>query len=109
MHEYSLAKEIANIVKEKTLNQSLVSISLKAGILSGVFPDSLSFYLELIFQDLGWKDVKIHIESVPAKYTCQCGKTYTTEALLSGCPDCGQFERSLIEGDQCIIETLEVK
>ena len=112
MHEYSLAKEIAEIVQEKMQSlpqkQSLSSITIKAGILSGIFPDSLSFYLEIIFQDMGWQNTKIYIESVPAKYACECGHLYTTEVLLSGCPLCGQFERNLVEGDQCIIETLEI-
>ncbi len=111
MHEYSLAKEIANIVQEKIqsveASNALSGITIKAGILSGVFPDSLSFYLEMIFQDMGWTNAKISIESVPAKYACQCGYIYVTEQLLSGCPLCNRFERHLIEGDQCIIETIE--
>jgi hydrogenase nickel insertion protein HypA len=126
MHELSLATDIVKIAIEQAtaftqpasdksskeekdrINIPLVGIKLKVGVLTGIFPDSLHFYLDLILKEQGFENVSIQIESVDVRYTCSCGNTYIVDSIMEACPACGQFSRTLVEGNDCLIESIEL-
>jgi hydrogenase nickel incorporation protein HypA/HybF len=108
MHEYGIALEIARLVEERAGNRPVSAISLRVGALSGISGDSVSLYLELVFREKRGKVPRIAVEPVPASLQCVCGNRYTAEKLFDPCPACGGFERTILDGDQCTIESMEV-
>jgi Zn finger protein HypA/HybF involved in hydrogenase expression len=132
MHEFSIATEIVRITLEQVslwknaqqlkqefqpavpaepgtqTNTHLKGIKLKIGTLTGIYPDSLLMYLEIIFKEKGIEQLDVKIETVPARYGCQCGHTYLADSLLSPCPVCQGFERSLIEGNECTLDSIDL-
>jgi len=109
MHEYSIAKEISEIVIKNANNNKIIAIELKIGSLSGVFSESVIFYLELIFNEKGLMPIKIKIEAENALFKCNCGKEYQADNLLLSCPECGKFERDIIAGNECIIKNIIIE
>lgn len=109
MHEYSIAVQIAGIAEEQSDNKPLKEISIGIGTLSGVFDESLKFYLEHIFHEKYNSGIEIRTEIITAEFKCSCGEKYTTDNILSPCPNCGKFERTIIKGNECIIKSIKTE
>jgi hydrogenase nickel incorporation protein HypA/HybF len=109
MHEYSVATEIAEIVKQTAQGRPVKKISLAIGSLSGIFTDSLLMYLEIVLPDMGMNNVAIETREVPALFACACGNEYKAENIASACPACGGFERTIKAGHDCTVESIEVE
>jgi hydrogenase nickel incorporation protein HypA/HybF len=108
MHEYGIALEIANLVAEKAAGRTVIAISLRVGALSGISGDSVSMYLDLVFREKSEKVPRITIEQAPASLQCACGNRYTAEKMFDPCPQCGGFDRTVLDGTECTIESIEV-
>jgi hydrogenase nickel incorporation protein HypA/HybF len=109
VHEYGIAKEIADMVIKKSEGREIASINLEIGTLAGIYSDSLSFYLELIFTEKGMDNIKINIEKIPYVFQCRCGHRYEANDFYFSCPECGGFEREIIKGRDCIVKHITVK
>jgi hydrogenase nickel insertion protein HypA len=109
VHEYSVASEIAAIVKEAAKNRPVKKITLAIGVLSGIFSESLLMYLELVLPEMGMKNVSIETKEIPAAFVCSCGTEYTAESMTALCPQCGGYERSIKSGHDCTVESIEVE
>jgi hydrogenase nickel incorporation protein HypA/HybF len=108
MHEYGIALEIAEIASKNANGQNIAKINLQIGDLSGVFSESLTMYLELIFQEKQKKAPAIAVNKVKAKFKCSCGNDYAPSKLFDPCPSCGGFTRSVVDGNECTVESIEV-
>jgi hydrogenase nickel incorporation protein HypA/HybF len=109
MHEYSVASEIAAIVKQTAKGLPVKKISLSIGVLSGIFSESLLMYLELVLPEMGMTGVAIETKEIPATFVCVCGTEYTAKSMTEVCPQCGGYERSIQSGHDCTIESIEVE
>jgi hydrogenase nickel incorporation protein HypA/HybF len=108
MHEYSVATEIAALVKQTAKDRPVRKITLAIGALSGIFSESLLMYLELVLPESGMENVVIETKEVLACFVCGCGTEYTAERMTTLCPNCGGYERSIKSGHDCTIESIEV-
>jgi hydrogenase nickel insertion protein HypA len=109
MHEYSVASDIAAIVKQTAGERPVKKITLAIGLLSGVFSESLLMYLELVLPEMGMENVLIETREVPALFLCSCGTTYPAESMATVCPKCGGYDRSIQSGQDCTVESIEVE
>jgi hydrogenase nickel incorporation protein HypA/HybF len=109
MHEYSVASEIAAIVKKNAQGRQVNKITLAVGALSGIFTGSLLMYLELVLPDQGMKNVFVETKEIPASFSCLCGAEYTANDIIAACPSCGGFDRTIKAGHDCTIESIEVE
>jgi hydrogenase nickel insertion protein HypA len=108
MHEYSVAAEIAALVKNTAQGRTVTKITLGIGALSGIFTESLLMYLEIVLPELGMDNVKIETKAVAATFTCTCGTEFTAEHIASVCPTCGIMGRTIKSGQDCTVESIEV-
>ncbi len=109
MHEYSVACEIAALVKQSAQGRPVKQISLAVGALSGIFTESLLMYLGLVLPDMGMNNVAIETKDVPATFACTCGATYAADTVASVCPACGGYNRTITAGADCTVESIEVE
>jgi|WetSurMetagenome_2_1015567.scaffolds.fasta_scaffold00423_14 hydrogenase nickel insertion protein HypA len=109
MHEYAVACEIAALVKQTTAGARVEKITLGVGALSGIFTESLTMYLELVLPDMGMESVKIETRDVPAVFACDCGERYEARSILTACPKCGAYARTVAAGQDCVVESIEVE
>jgi hydrogenase nickel insertion protein HypA len=108
MHEYSVALEIAETALKNAGDKPLLRISLRIGEISGIFEEPLAMYTEIIFREKNLPPPALAIEKVGATFQCACGSRYTPARMFDPCPSCGGFERAIIEGKDCTIESIEV-
>jgi hydrogenase nickel insertion protein HypA len=108
MHEYSIAAEIAELVKQTAQNRPVKKITLAIGLLSGIFSDSLLMYLEIVLPEMGMENVVIETKEIPATFLCVCNTEYTANSMGELCPHCNGYERSIKSGHDCTIESIEV-
>ena len=44
-----------------------------------------------------------------SRVTCvACGKEYEVDKMTDGCPACGGFDRKIVAGKDCVVESIEV-
>jgi hydrogenase nickel incorporation protein HypA/HybF len=108
MHEYSVALNIADLVLQHSQGKRIEKVNLSIGDMSGVFYDSLAMYLQLVLDEKGHKNVVLEAQFIPATFICTCGKEYTTSKMAEGCPACGGYDRKIIAGKDCQVESIEV-
>jgi hydrogenase nickel incorporation protein HypA/HybF len=109
MHEYSVAAEIAAIVKQTAQGRPVKKITLAIGSLSGIFTESLLMYLEIVLPDLGMNNVAIETKEIPATFACACGTEYKADNIAAACPICGGYDRTIKAGHDCTVESIEVE
>ncbi len=108
MHEYSVAYEIVALVKQTAKGARVVKITISVGALSGIFTESLLMYLEFAFPEAGMDNVSVETIDVPAQFECSCGKRYSADRISSACPLCGGYERTVVAGQECMVDSIEV-
>jgi hydrogenase nickel insertion protein HypA len=108
MHEYGIAQEIADMALASAEGRKIAKINLRIGELSGIFGESLTMYLDLIFRERQPTAPEFAIVNEKAEYRCSCGNRYSPEKLFDPCPSCSGFERTPVGGTECLIESIEV-
>ena len=108
MHEYGIALEIARVAQEGAGGRTIMQINLRVGELSGVFVDSVALYLELIFREKNLKPPRLVSTPAPAVFQCACGNRYSPAKPFDPCPACNGFYRTIVDGKECTIESIEV-
>jgi hydrogenase nickel incorporation protein HypA/HybF len=108
MHEYGVALEIAQTAFSAAGKRRLSKVTLRVGELSGVFAESLAMYCDLIFREKQSERVDVVSVTIPARFTCACGAVYSPRKLFDPCPSCGGADRSVIDGKECSLESIEV-
>ena len=108
MHEYGVALDIADLALKTAGNRPITKVNLRIGDLSGIFCESLVMYLEGIFREKQNNAPPVSVERIRARFKCSCKTEYTPDNLFDSCPSCGGFDRAAIDGNECIIESIEV-
>ena len=108
MHEYGVALEIAQTALSAAGSRRLSKVTLRIGELSGVFAESLAMYCDLIFREKQSERVEVVAMTIPARFTCACGTVYSPRKLFDPCPSCGGADRTVIDGKECLLESIEV-
>lgn len=109
MHEFAVASGIVDTLLEHARGREVEKVTLSIGLFSGVYADSLKFYIDLLFEDRGLKAPVLELLHPPARCRCACGAEYGLSKPLDACPSCGGHQRSVLEGRDCVIESLEVR
>ncbi len=103
MHELGIAQAALNHVltqAKRTGAQSIDTIVLRIGALSGVDPEALRFAFEAILPTSAAAGARVELESVAAVAKCRsCGHDYSPEnETLFECPHCHSFGAELLQG-----------
>jgi len=108
MHEYGVAQEIAELAHATAGGKPIVKVTVRVGALSGIFGESLAMYLELLIGERQDTPPAIVTTTIAARFRCTCGTEYTPEKIFDPCPSCSGFDRAVIDGNSCTIESIEV-
>jgi len=112
MHELSIALSIIHLAEEVALKEqadSVSSIDIEIGTLSGVVIEALEFAMETTVINTKLENAKINLLKIPGKAKCKnCNLIFETNDLLSLCPNCKQANFNIVEGKQLRIKSLIV-
>ena len=111
MHEFGIATEIVNVVKETVESRPvkrLISVTVEVGQLAMVNPEQLKFSFEMITEGGPFEGVEMKVETLPAGAKCKCGFEGALGDEDYVCPKCGGMYE-LLSGRGISIKNLEVE
>ncbi len=111
MHELSIAEGIFSTI-EKQLGEvkSLTCVNLTIGPLAGISSESLEFWLAEVAKQKGFGSPAVVIKKTNAMAACSiCATNYELKSFYAACPKCASFERTIISGHECTIDTIELE
>jgi hydrogenase nickel incorporation protein HypA/HybF len=110
MHELSLCRAIAGVVKPHAAGRPVSIVRVRVGALRQVLPEALSFCWTLLrdFEDLG--AAELELELVPAEVSCRtCSATAGIASRFSvSCPACGSADVEVVHGEEFLVTSIEV-
>ncbi len=112
MHEMSIAMSIVEIA-EKEAKKAKVSrfaaIEMEIGTLAGIEFDALDFVWEAAVHSTVLEEAEKRIKKIPARARCEdCDKEFTLEFIHDNCPNCGSFFKTIIQGRELRVKSLEL-
>ena len=112
MHELSIAQsivELAENVASKEKADSVKSIDIEIGALSGVVLDALEFAMEMTIKNTKLENTAINYLIITGKADCsECNVQFETDNLLALCPSCKKANFKIVDGKQLRIKSLVV-
>jgi len=113
MHELSVTQGIMQIVEaeaKKNDVKKVLSIKLMVGVLSGVMPQLIQDYFELVAVGTVVEGAKLIIERVPASIKClECQEVSPIDRMKLRCPKCNGIEVNIVTGKEFYIDSMEVE
>lgn len=113
MHEYPLTEQIVQIAGRRLAEAGgsrVTAIHLVLGENSGIVPESIHMYFDLIAAGTPCQDARIEIERVRAKLRCPaCGALFVRKPMSFACPECGTDGHPTAIGKEFYIKSIEVE
>ncbi|SDW27518.1 hydrogenase nickel incorporation protein HypA/HybF [Lutibacter oricola] len=112
MHELSIAMDIVRITENETTKANankVTKIELEVGVLSGVEVDSLEFVWSSAVKDSILEKANLKILKISGKGKCKdCNTEFEMENIFDVCPKCSSNFKSILQGKELRVKTLEV-
>ncbi|WP_434512090.1 hydrogenase maturation nickel metallochaperone HypA [Desulfitobacterium sp. AusDCA] len=113
MHEMSLMGGVFEVI-ERTLSQhevkKVLQVKLKVGELTNAEPEALHMAFEAYSQDTVCEGAELIVERVPVLgYCSNCHYEFNIKTMIFLCPQCGNPKIEVIQGEELLIESLEVE
>lgn len=113
MHELSITQNILRIASDyatKASAQRVTDLYLVIGQLSSIVDDSVQFYWDIISKGTLCEGATLHFQRIAARLRCQqCGTEYGLEQELTTCPTCHSVRVQVIQGEEFLLESIEVE
>lgn len=113
VHEMSLMGGVFEVI-EKTLSQHevkrVLQVKLKVGELTNAVPDALQMAFEAFSQGTACEGAELIVERVPVIGYCPgCHQEFDVNTMIFLCPTCGNSKIEVLQGEELLIESLEVE
>lgn len=113
MHELPVAESILDIAlrhAQQAGAQRITAVQLVIGDLSSFIDESIQFYWDMISQDTLAQGAQLRFRRVPARVECRdCGRQFSPGKTITPCPHCASARLRVVEGDQLLVEAIEVE
>lgn len=107
MHELSIAGAIVDTALKHAAGRQVKVVTVRAGALRQVVPDSLEFYFGFVTRDTGCEGARLELIEVPARLRC-CGEEWQVDFPDLRCAECGGAAE-IVAGDELEVESIEVE
>lgn len=113
MHEltllYGVAQKVGQAVKENGLDH-VDAVVIEVGEATSVIPEFLQDGYEIISDDYDFlRGSELIIERITAIGRCRnCGTEFPVVANKGLCPECGSFDKDIIEGTDFFIREVRI-
>lgn len=114
MHELPITQSIVKIAceeAEKHNAKKVYEIRIKVGELSGLVPECIQYYYDIVSEGTIAKGAKIIVDKVQMKMHCnECSyEDEFSNVEGSSCPRCGSNSVKVLGGNEFYIESMEVE
>lgn len=114
MHEFSVASELVRTVEEAFNGSGATTpvtvVNVIVGKLSGVVPDYLKHYYEIITKDnpmLSGAEVRVEIQEVEA-ICADCDEVFGEDSFVLACPKCSSTNVVIRKGRELMVDSIEI-
>lgn len=113
MHEltllYGVAQKVEEVVKENDLGH-IDAVVIEVGEATAVIPEFLQDGYEIISDDYDFlRGSELIINRITAIGCCRnCGREFPIVENKGLCPDCGSFDKDIIQGTEFFIKEVRV-
>ncbi|MCX2720361.1 hydrogenase maturation nickel metallochaperone HypA [Lentiprolixibacter aurantiacus] len=111
MHEMSIAMSIVKIAEEEARKANVrhfSAIDLEIGTLAGIEFDALDFVWEAAVQQTVLEKAEKRIIKIPGRARCaDCNEEYPVSFIYDNCPSCGSYLKSILQGKELRVKSLE--
>ncbi len=110
MHELSLCRAIAGVVKPHAAGRRVDVVRLQVGALRQVVPETLIFCWSLVRDHEDMPAAELELELVPAQVRCrECGRQSEIESRWSvACPECQSGDVDVVAGEEFLVTSVDV-
>jgi len=112
MHEAGLMQEALELAREHMTRQGgtrIHRLRLRVGPLAGVVPAALQFAFEALTPGTPAEGASLEIVDVPVICFCPgCAREFPTAGWVFECPDCRQLTDQVRQGQELLLDSLEV-
>lgn len=113
MHEMSLMGGVFEVI-EQTISQHTIKrvlqVKLKVGELTNAEPDALQMAFEAYSKDTICEGAELSVERVSVRARCRdCQHEFTVRGMFFLCPNCQNTSVEIIQGEELLLESLEVE
>lgn len=113
MHEMALMGGVFEVIERTLINHDVkrvLQVKLKVGELTNAQPDALQMVFEAFCKDSICEGAELIIERVPVLGRCRnCQLEFTVETMFFLCPKCQNTSIEVIQGDELLLESMEVE
>ena len=113
MHELSITESILQTSLREAEKQHAVKIRrihLLLGTFSGIVPECIQMYLDLLSEGTIAEGAKVEATVLPLKVRCRdCGLEGEITRSHIACPSCGSLRLQILSGSEFMIDSLEVE
>ena len=112
MHELAITQSILKIALDTAAGQHarrIRAIRLTLGPFSGVVPDCVQMYLDVLAKGTIAEGAKIEARTLPLRVQCRaCGQVSEIDRRHIACPACGSVDLHRLSGREFLVDSLEV-
>ncbi len=113
MHELAITEgimEAAVPAAQQAGAKKILEIRLKIGELSGVFPECIREYFDVISKGTIAEGAVLKVEKIPVSIKCpDCGFEGVIDRKKIRCPECGGIDFKITAGREYFVDSLEVE
>ncbi len=110
MHELSLCRAIAGVVKPHAAGRRVDVVRVQVGALRQVVPETLSFCWTLVRDHEDMPGAELELELVGAEVSCRgCGQhSPITSRFSVCCPHCDSGDVAVVRGEEFLVTSVDV-
>ena len=112
MHEVGITRNIIEIAERHALRenaQSIASVTVDIGSLSGVVPDAVEFCFEACATGTMAEGARLIVRQIQGRGLClECRNEFDLDTYTFACPECGGFSVERLCGEELRISEMEI-
>lgn len=113
MHELPITQSIINISCEEAIKHNVKKVNkikIKVGELTGLVPQSIQYYFDIISKGTIIEGAVLDVEKIPIKVKCkECGFEDFLPKDCYTCPKCKSSNIKISGGNEFYIDSMEVE
>jgi hydrogenase nickel incorporation protein HypA/HybF len=110
VHELSIASAVVNTALKHAEGRKVSSVSVRAGRLRQVVPESLRFYFEIVARDTACEGAQLELIESEARLRCErCGHAWEPDWPMFRCPECAAASVAVTSGEELEVQYIEVE
>lgn len=113
MHEMGIANSILEAVQKEARRYPHArarKVGVRIGELAAIDAEALRFCFEALSQDTELDGLQLQIELCPRRHRCErCNCAFVVRDYDCRCPQCGNFARECVSGDELELAYVEVE